>query len=105
MIEQRPDETREEFYDRRHETAKQQHLRGQQLYEFAPEPKDLYADWVTFDESYGVLRLTFQCSRPDSTDEFDNPFTVPVARLSLPLQVFKGLFKEWLESQARRQDE
>lgn len=67
------------------------------IHEFAAEPKDLYADHVSFFEDHGVLRVVFHCTRPESGDIAGYP-TIPVARLSMPFAVFRHLFTRFLDS-------
>jgi hypothetical protein len=66
------------------------------FFEFAAEPKDLYADAVIFDNSDGVLRISFGYSRPGSDGALGYLATVPVARISVPIAVFRRAFREWL---------
>jgi len=61
MVEQRSDETKEEFAARRLKEAERNNERATRLHEFAAEPKDLYADAVTFHEDRGILRVAFHC--------------------------------------------
>ena len=100
-MEQRSNETKEEFAQRRQREAIETGERLHRMYEFAPEPRDLYVDDVKFDERYGVLRINFGCSRPETDDGFGD-WIVPVARLSIPLVVFKHAFETWLASDAGR---
>jgi hypothetical protein len=98
---QRFDETIEEFGQRRIKEAEQNQQRATRLHEFAVEPKDLYADAVTFHEDRGVLRIGFHCTRPESADAIGYP-TVPVARVSFHFKMFKHYFETWLQTEAGR---
>lgn len=98
---QRPDETKEEYLARLRQEAEQNLKRANRLHEFAAEPKDLYADVVTFHEDRGILRIAFHCSRPESEDILGSP-TIPVARISFHFGMFKYYFEEWLKSEAGR---
>jgi hypothetical protein len=99
MLEQRTDETKEAFAQRRLKHAERNNERAMRLHEFATEPKDLYADAVTFHEDRGILRIAFHCSRPDSEDAIGAP-SLPVARVSFHFKMFKYYFETWLKSQA-----
>jgi len=99
MVEQRSDETKEEFAARRLKEAERNNERATRLHEFAAEPKDLYADAVTFHEDRGILRVAFHCSRPDSEDAIGSP-TIPDARISFHFKMFKYYFETWLKSEA-----
>lgn len=99
MLEQRSNETKEEFYARKHREAMRTGERLRRLYDFAPEPKDLYADSVTLYEENGILRLTFESSRPE-TDDGIGAWSVPVARISFRFKAFRLQFETWLANQA-----
>jgi hypothetical protein len=98
-MEQRPDETKEEFAARKLKAAEREFDRAHRIHEFAAEPKDLYSDFVTFHEDRGVLRICFHCTRPDNTNMIGEP-TIPVARVSFHFKMFRYYFEEWLKSQA-----
>ncbi len=98
QLEQRPDETKEEFAARRRKEAEHVSERIGAMYDFAQEPRDIYADVVTFHEDGGVLRIAFRCSRPEADDGFGAP-TIPVARVSFHFKMFKWYFEEWLKSE------
>jgi hypothetical protein len=93
------DETQEEFQTRRRKAAERVFERVRRMYDFAPEPRDIYADVVTFHEDRGVLRIGFYCSRPEADDGFGAP-TIPVARISFHFKMFRYYFEDWLKSEA-----
>ena|ERR1041385_288000 len=96
---QRPNETQQEYAQRRHRKLQRRLKRARRMHEVAADPKDLYADGVSFNEDRGILRIGFYCTRPDSEDVL-LPVEVPVARLSFNFKIFKYRFEEWLKSEA-----
>lgn len=85
---QHSDENPIQEYERKQRAA-------DEIHDFAAEPRDLFADAVTFHEDHNVLRIAFYCSRPDSGTKAGAPM-VPAARISLPIGVFRWRLKEWL---------
>lgn len=95
------DETPAEAAKRRFKEAEGTQKRIDAMYDFALEPRDLYADAVAFNERDGVLRIGFHCSRPEAEDILGAP-TVPVARIAIPVREFRRRFGEWLASEEGR---
>lgn len=80
--------------DKAPESAAETTRRVAELYDLAPNPPDLFSDFLIIHGERDVVRLEFRCSRIGSEDFYGSP-TIPVARLTMPRAYFDGIVKDW----------